>query len=44
VVLALTVALGWGIGLLDGDGVGTGGCRGAAAAGSDAVRRRAVSR
>ena len=39
VVLALTVALGWGIGLLDGDGVvtaGSGGSAGADAAGADA--------
>ena len=35
VVLALTVALGWGIGLLDGDGVVTAGSGSAGAAGAD---------
>ena len=34
VVLALTVALGWGIGLLDGDGVATAGSGGSAGSGS----------
>ena len=34
VVLALTVALGWGIGLLDGDGVATAGSAGSARSGS----------
>ena len=40
VVLALTVALGWGIGLLDGDGVvtaGSGGSAGSGSAGADAA-------
>lgn len=37
VVLALTVALGWGIGLLDGDGVVTAGSGSAGAAGADAA-------
>ena len=41
VVLALTVALGWGIGLLDGDGVVTAGSGEADAAGTDASDRSA---